>query len=249
MRFTKSLYAIVTLAVVCSLLTVGLANWRDSGDGEGSHTRGYLQQIPVVPVCFVAVAVGVILLGWCWLRLAGVITSIAELIADDTTGDARPRKTSLVPPTLSKADELHTAIAERFEELTTRISEYAKQVKELQLQNQLSQKRIQNTEAIIHSLRDAVIVVDEFDKLLMANEAAGKLFDFDFRQSQYKHLNELVSADKKVFSDFLSRSKQSKGQATKQEIEFADGSERRMFDCIVSCVYDSERKVCGAVAV
>ena len=249
MRFRKSLYAIVTLAVVCSLLTVGLTNWRDSGDGEGSHALGYLQQIPVRPVCFIALAVGVILLAWCWLRLARVITSIAELIAGGKPGDGRPHKTSLVPPTFSKADELHSAIAERFEELTTRVGDYAKQVKELQLQNQLSQRRTQNTEAIIYSIRDAVIVVDEFDKLLMANEAAGKLFDFDFRRSQHKHLNELVSADKKVFSDFLSRSKQSKGQATRQEIEFANGSERRTFDCIVSCVYDRERKVCGAVAV
>ncbi|UCE50088.1 MAG: PAS domain-containing protein, partial [Phycisphaerales bacterium] len=95
----------------------------------------------------------------------------------------------------------------------------------------------------------AVIVVDEFDKLLMANEAAGQLFDFDFRQSQHKHLGELIKEDKREFADFLSRSKQSKGQATRQEIEFMDKAEPRTFDCIVSCVYDQDRKVCGAVAV
>ncbi len=151
--------------------------------------------------------------------------------------------------TVSKVEELHRAIAERFDELTTRIGEYARQVKDLQLQIQLSQKRTHNTEAIIYSIRDAVIVVDEFDKLLMANEAAGRLFDFDSRDSQNKHLNELIGADKNEFADFLSRSKQSKGQATRQEIEFTDGDERTTFDCIVSCVYDHNRQVCGAVAV
>ncbi|MEA3225564.1 MAG: ATP-binding protein, partial [Planctomycetota bacterium] len=149
----------------------------------------------------------------------------------------------------TQADKLHKVINERFDSCTSRIAEYEQQVKDLQLQIQLSQKRKQNTEAIIYSIRDAVIVVDEFDKLLMANEAAGQLFSFDFRNSQNKHLNELVDADKSKFADFLSHSKQSKGQATRQEIEFADGAERRTFDCIVSCVYDQNRQVCGAVAV
>jgi len=249
LRFRKSLYAIVTLAVACSLLTVGLTNWRDSGDEEGPHARGYLQQIPVVPACCIASAVGVILLGWYWLRLAQVITSIAEITADDKTSDPCLRKTSFAVATVSKAKELHRAIAERFDELTTRIGEYAKQVKDLQLQIQLSQKRTQNTEAIIYSIRDAVIVVDEFDKLLMANEVAGRLFNFDFRRSQHKHLNELIGTDKSEFADFLSRSKQSKGRATRQEIEFTEGDERKTFDCIVSCVYDHNRQVCRAVAV
>lgn len=248
MRLRKIIYAIVTLAVVCSLLTAGLANWPGSGD-KGPHARGYLQQIPVVPVCSVALAVGVILLGWYWLRLARVITSIATIVADDEVDEECPRKSSSVLPIVSRADELHRAIAERFDELGARLGEYAQQVRELQLQIQLSQKRTQNTEAIIYSLRDAVIVVDEFDKLLMANKAAGQLFGFDFKQSQYKHLHELIDADKSEFSDFLSRSKKSKSQATRQEIEFGRHEEHRTFDCIVSCVYDRDRKVCGAVAV
>lgn len=249
MRIRKSIYAIVTLVVVCSLLMVGLANWRGAADEAGSRPGGYLQQIPVVPVCAVALAVGVILLGWYWLRLSRVITSIATIIADDDAeGDLPPASPSVLSIT-SKADELHKTIAERFDELRARLGEYAQQVKELQLQIQLSQRRTQNTEAIIYSLRDAVIVVDEFDKLLMANKAAGKLFGFDFKQSQHKHLDELIDSNKRDFSDFLRRSKRSKGQATRQEIDFGQGREHKTFDCIISCVYDRDKKVCGAVAV
>jgi len=249
LRFRKSLYAIVALTVACSLLTVGLTEWRDSGDEEGPHARGYLERIPVVPAYCIASALGVILLGWNWLGLAEVITSIAGITTDDKTDDLCRSKRLFALPTVSKANELHVALAERMDELTTRTGEYAKQVKDLQLQIQLSQKRTQNTEAIIYSIRDAVIVVDEFDKLLMANEAAGRLFNFDFRQSQHKHLDDLIGTDKTEFADFLSRSKQSKGQATRQEIEFTDGNERKTFDCIVSCVYDHNKKLCRAVAV
>jgi two-component system phosphate regulon sensor histidine kinase PhoR len=192
--------------------------------------------------------VGVILLGWNWLGLAEAITSMAEITSDDKTDDLCRRKSPFAV-TVSKARELRGTIAQHHDELTTRIGEYAKQVKDLQLQIQLSQKRTENTEAIIYSIRDAVIVVDEFDKLLMANEPAGRLFNFDFKQSQHKHLDDLIGPDKTEFAEFLSRSKQSKGQATRQEIEFADGDERKTFDCIVSCVYDHNKKLCRAVAV
>ena len=180
MRFRKSLYAIVALTVACSLLTVGLTCWGNSADAEGPHAGGNLGRIPIVAAYCIASAVGVILLGWNWLGLAEVITSMAEIISEDKTDELCRGKRPLAVPTVSKARELRGSIAQHLDELPTRIGEYAKQVKDLQLQIQLSQKRTENTEAIIYSIRDAVIVVDEFDKLLMANEPAGRLFNFDF---------------------------------------------------------------------
>jgi two-component system phosphate regulon sensor histidine kinase PhoR len=83
----------------------------------------------------------------------------------------------------------------------------------------------------------------------MANEAAGGLFGFDFRNSQRKSIDALVDPDKQQFVEFLKRSRQSKSRAARQEIEFADTDQPRTFDCIVSCVHDDKEQVCGAVAV
>ncbi|MHC4226873.1 MAG: ATP-binding protein [Planctomycetota bacterium] len=249
MRFRRNLYAIVTLAVACSLLVAGLAAWQDSGAEEYRRAAGYMQRIPVVPACCVVMAVGVIILGWHLLRLAETITSIAELIEDGPADDAGAVGKFVAALRMTKADELRKAVRERLHGSAAYTDEYEANIKDLQLQVQLSRKREQNTEAIIYSIRDAVIVVDEFDKLLMANEAAGQLFNFDFRNSQRKSLNELIDADKGEFAKFVSRSKQSKGRATRQEIEFTGDHGRGTFDCIVSCVYDQDRQVCGAVAV
>ncbi|MFH1718471.1 MAG: ATP-binding protein, partial [Planctomycetota bacterium] len=101
----------------------------------------------------------------------------------------------------------------------------------------------------IYSIRDAVIVVDEYDKVLMANEAAGRLFDFDFSNSQHKRLSELIDADKSEFINSLRHCRQGRGQATRKEITFSKGDESRTFDCIISCVYDQNRQICGVVAV
>ena len=129
------------------------------------------------------------------------------------------------------------------------IDELKEQIRDLRIRIQLSQRQKRNADAIIYSIRDAVIVIDEFDRLLMANEAAGKLFNFDFKSSQHSPIGELIEAGKSEFVDFLRQSRRNKARATRREIEFSEGGQLRTFDCIVSCVYDQAEQVCGAVAV
>ncbi len=106
----------------------------------------------------------------------------------------------------------------------------------------------------MYSIRDAVIVIDEFDRLLMANEAAGRLFNFDFRSSRHKPIDELVrseeaDAGENEFVDFLRQSRRGKVRHTKREIDFSKDAGSKTFDCIVSCVYDQAEQGCGVVAV
>ena len=249
MRLKRILYAIVTAIVAGSLLIGGLAEWRDSGTEEGRYYAGYVQRIPIVPVCYMLGAVGVICLGWYQLRLTGAVTSIAMLLQDDKADGIHDGKRFFLPLRLKKIDELYEALSKHFAGCTNRITEYEKKIKDLQVQIQLSQRRGRNTEAIIYSIRDAVIVIDESDRLLMSNEAAGRLFSFDHNSSQFKSISELIGSDQADFVDFLSHSRQSKGQATRKEIEFSKDGTQEIFDCIVSCVYDQDKQVCGAVAV
>ena len=244
MRLGRSLYLIVTLVVVCCMFIAILAVGQNSGTEEGWRHAGN-----IVPVCSVFVAVGVILLGWFWLRLAGAVTSIAMLIKDDKANNISRGKGFFAYLRKTKVDELCKAVNEHFNDSTARTAEYEKQIKDFQIQIQLSHKREKNAEAIIYSIRDAVIVVDEYDRLLMANEAAGRLFKFDFKNSQHRPVSELIGADHSEFAVFLSHSRKSKSQATKREIEFLEDGDRKNFDCIVSCVYDQGRQVCGIVAV
>ncbi|MCK4792534.1 MAG: hypothetical protein KAV87_52885, partial [Desulfobacteraceae bacterium] len=130
MRFERNLYAIVTLAVACSLLVAGLAAWRDSGAEESWRAAGYMQRIPVVPACCVVMAVGVILLGWHLLRLAGMITSMAELVEDDPANDTGAVGKFLAALRMTKADELHKAVRERLHDSATRTDEYESKIKD-----------------------------------------------------------------------------------------------------------------------
>ena len=256
MKFRRNLYVIVTGVVAVSLFIGGLSGWLDSGTEEGWRFAGYVQWAPVVLVCYIIGAVGVIWLGWYWLRLAGEITSIARRLKKETA-DCRFQITDCKSEIgnrkskISKIDELSEVIGERIDSYSSVIGELEKQIEDLQIRIQLTQRQKRNIEAIIYSIRDAVIVIDEFDRLLMANEAAGKLFNFDFRSSQQRPIGELVfskegDAGKNEFVDFLRQSRQSKVRATRREIEFSGA---RTFDCIVSCVYDERGQICGVVAV
>ena len=216
---------------------------------EGGSVVAVVQRAPILLGCCIFMAMAAILLCWHWLKLARAIAAIAQFVRrKERTGD-RVARSFFASLRLSRIHQLCNTIGEHFDHCTGQVAEYEKQIKDLQLQLQLAQNRGKNVEAIIYSIRDAVIVTDEYDRLLMANEAAGRLFGFDFKDSQRKGLNELIGADRSEFSDFLSHSRKSKGQATRQEIEFQERGEQKIYDCIVSCVYDRNHQISGVVAV
>ncbi|MBN1795240.1 MAG: PAS domain-containing protein [Sedimentisphaerales bacterium] len=192
-------------------------------------------------VCCLAGAMVVTWLGWCIHRLLESVTSIASQLEED----GKPTGFD----NTNMASELADAVAERIQHYQKNQQALEEQIKDLQLQIQLSQRQRQNTEAIIYSIRDAVLVVDEYDRLLMANEAAGRLFSFDFSNVHLKPLASLVKEDKKQFVDYLAKCRNSRARAKRHEIEFIENDRMHAFECIVSCIYDKREQVCGTVAV
>ncbi len=284
MKLERNLYMAFTVVVTVILPVKCFAEQAYCGIEAGRYFAAALSPLTagllaaawgyVTSVCCVVGAVGVIWLGWYWLRLVGLIASIAgqleaidgagrKLTAEDTisaknTDIANHIKRKDFSASLkmaaelfgpSKIKELSGTIEQRLGSNTDCRLSLEKQIRDLQLQVQLSQRQKRNTEAIIYSIRDAVIVVDEFDKLLMANEAAGRLFNFDFKNSQQMSIGELIDTGKSKFVEFLRQSRLNKVRATRKEIEFAEDGKSKTFDCIVSCVYDQAERICGVVAV
>ncbi|UCG59915.1 MAG: PAS domain-containing protein [Phycisphaerales bacterium] len=280
MKPAKVPYAVVTGTVVISLLVAGATEWLDSGIGAG--WRSFCDVLRFTAYC--VGAVGVIWLGWYWLRLARAIASTASQMQQHIASGICPgqRPTGLQDPTahrtaghntpafqvkLTEAIELTEAIVGYVDSYSEATEQLLEQIEQLQIQTRLSNKQRRNTEAIIYSLPDAVIVFDEFDRLLIANEAAGKLFNFDHEGSQHQSIDEIFGAEntgtgKRKFADFLRQSRKAKTQATRREIELSsefasqqeDGTPARAavnprtYDCIVSCVHDDSQHVCGIAA-
>jgi two-component system phosphate regulon sensor histidine kinase PhoR len=188
------------------------------------------------------------------LGLAGGVTSAAERlrkeaagsVAADTDGGRSPNRRLFGLPQrlIDELNELTKSHLGNGDKVET-----AAQIRDLEVNNRLLEKQKRNIEAIIYSIRDAVIVIDEFEKLLLANEAAGELFNFDFRNSRCTSVRELIDAGDSDFVDFLLNATAGGGRATRRQIQFSRQGRCRDFDCIVSCAYDEQQQACGVVAV
>jgi two-component system, OmpR family, phosphate regulon sensor histidine kinase PhoR len=239
---------IATIFIVCIAVICDTACGTDFNSRENLEYTDTMQgSVSIVTILYIAGALGVILTGLHLFRLAGAITSIARLLNKET--NSLSCKNSLSILRVKEIHGLRKEISEHLEDRASLVEKYEKQIDELKIQLQISQKRAAHIEEIIYSIRDSVIVVDEFNKLLMANEPAGKLLGFDFRNSRFKPIKEIISSERDEFLNFLSNTRKSKGQSARREIQAVQNGKLKTYDCIVSCICDNNKQVCGVVAV
>ncbi len=133
------------------------------------------------------------------------------------------------------------------EEKSDQVAQIEKDNSRTALQLQLLAGQKKNIEAIIHSIRDSVIVTDEFDRIVLANAAAEKLFEFKFCAEDPSPVDELIDHDE--FVKFLIRSRRGRAGHVRHELTLPHPRQPRTFDAIMSCIKDERGLVSGVVAV
>ena len=226
----RSLYCIAMAVAVFGLLAACIAVFYHGVWGRG-----------VVLSCCIFASLAIAWLGWHLLKLGDAIACIANCLNNSRLPDIDADKGTIV-------GRLSEAINKFYSDRANCIDGFKKQVKELKIEVQLARRQKSNIEAVIHGISDAVLVVDEFDRMVMANEAGGRLFGFDHNNCRHKLVAELIDSEKSEVIDFLRQSRQSKQRATRRQIEICDSLSLKTFDCIVSCSYDDSERVCGVVA-
>jgi len=186
-------------------------------------------------------AVGVIMVGFVYFRLAGRVTSIARQLSPKEPGASHEVK-------FGGTDELSTAIDACVAGREAIIQQYGAELDDLRLRTRLSERRKRHNETIINNLRDAVVVIDDQDRLVMANEPAARLLGFNATEARGCPIAEVCPDKHRDFIEFLHQSAQSGVEGTRREMEFALADQPHVFDTIVSCVYE-DQKVSGVVAV
>jgi two-component system phosphate regulon sensor histidine kinase PhoR len=185
-------------------------------------------------------AVGVIVLGVAHFGLARVVMSIARQLAGQGSGPSHEVK-------LAGTDALSAAVNAYVAGRETLLRQLGAELDDLRIRARLSERQKRHTEAIIYSLRDAVVVVDDQDRLAMANEPAAELLGFN-DGARGKPIADVCGEKHREFVEFLHQSAQSGVEGTRREMLFTLGEQPHVFDTIVSCVYEGP-KVSGVVAV
>ena len=84
------------------------------------------------------------------------------------------------------------AVIEAVEQFRQREQSLSNELREVELRRRVSEAERGQTDAVFHSLRDGVLVTDSFGDIVVANEAAGRILQFDPAEAIHKNLENFV---------------------------------------------------------
>jgi two-component system phosphate regulon sensor histidine kinase PhoR len=227
----------VTVAVVIVGLTASAAAvWLAQ---SGSRGHGEVVGWVVAAACGLGTA-GAIWLGWSFCTFRSTVASTVEGLR---------RGESLLANGVRKTDEWTWAIRDLVDHYRQATRGLQGQLDDLRIRTGVLERQKRHTEAILQSLRDAVIVLDESDRVLLANRAAGHLFGFDGKQVQHRPVADLLGPDHLDLVEFFRQSHKGKGDASRRQIEWIKGGIPVTYDCVACCVWDEQGTDSGVVAV
>ncbi|OQY05280.1 MAG: hypothetical protein B6I25_05895 [Planctomycetales bacterium 4572_13] len=156
------------------------------------------------------------------------------------------KMTAAYPPG-SLLKDIGTATEQFMDETNAKVKTLQNENTDIGLQLQLIQRRKNSVEAILNSIRDAVIVTDDRDRIILANAAAGTLFGFEFDPAQPMAIEEALSSGELVTA--ISKCRTSKTAHVRRELTFEKAEQPVSYDTVLSCVEDDKGNVLQLVAV
>lgn len=156
---------------------------------------------------------------------------------------------------------LALSIDETLSAMTERVEDARTELREIEIRRRVSDSERQHTEAVLHSLRDAVLVTDPFNELTMANERAAEMFGFDINEAMHKPIDDLLHDDKLRRMIHDAREMAAAGQRrTAEYIREGDGvsddegisegsTGRECYDVSMTCLPDPQHEVGGVVTI
>lgn len=116
------------------------------------------------------------------------------------------------------------------------------EVRRLAVELKLVMSQRQQAQAVIGSIEDAVLVTDPFDELLMANDAAGRLFGLDVINSEHRPIEQLVP-DAYIVS-LIREMRESRSLSRRVvEHEMPVGERTRHFRITLACLREADGRM------
>ncbi|MHC5120245.1 MAG: histidine kinase dimerization/phospho-acceptor domain-containing protein [Planctomycetota bacterium] len=235
---------------------------------------GCVGALLVVIAMFASMPKGIVVFGTL-IVCASIVTNLVLLfkhadrlqkIVHALSVGSQVRITAAYPPG-SLLKDIGTATERFMDETNEKVKTLQNENTDIGLQLQLTQRRKNSVEAILNSIRDAVIVTDDRDRIILANTAAEKLFGFEFDRLRIIIANTAAeklfgfefdrlqppAADAAVSSTELvtaiTKCRTSKTAHVRHELTFEDGEDSVSCDTVLSCVEDDSGNVLQVVAV
>lgn len=143
---------------------------------------------------------------WAALGLQGLLGALAGAGAGFAAGTAVRKQFARLRATVEVAepadapahrllgplDEIARVHLDVVEQLAGECRSIRSQIRQTEIRKHLAETEVQHLSDVLHSLRDAVLVTNEFNELVMANDAAANLFAFRREEALNKPVNKVL---------------------------------------------------------
>jgi two-component system phosphate regulon sensor histidine kinase PhoR len=131
------------------------------------------------------------------------------------------------------------------------------ELREVEIRQRVSEAERRQIEAVLHALRDAVLVTNAFGDIVVANEAAGKILGFDHAEVIHQPLEQAVPDQRlcQLIRDTLETANFAERRHVEHEVAVGSaeggpsGAETRVFDVTLACVENHKHEVAGMVTI
>ena len=116
--------------------------------------------------------------------------SVAKLrqYVEDATGDEHDGAMS----TAKWLGPVQRAVSSAADQFRQREQSLKNQLRDLEIRHRVSEAERRQTEAVLHALRDGVIVTDGFNELVMVNRAAGEVLGFSLDDAMHNPIDAII---------------------------------------------------------
>ncbi|MEN8126313.1 MAG: ATP-binding protein [Planctomycetota bacterium] len=150
-------------------------------------------------------------------------------------------------PAGSMLKEIGSATEQFLDETNHKVKSLQNENRDVTLQLQLLNRRKDSIEAVLNSIRDAVIVTDDRDRVILANTSAERIFGFEFNRKEPQSVEDAVSSDELAW--MISKSRTSRATHVRHELTIEDAEQRVTYETVLSCVEDDGGEVLQVVTV
>lgn len=243
---TASLGLVLAFTALAAL-AAGVAEWLESVPWARSYSTTW-------HMVFMGSTVGfffLLVLFPLGLALDRAISGVRSYIEESGTNE---KPAGYNPPKWLRP--ITNAFSGALEQFSRREGELRSQLRELEIRHRVSEAERRQIEAVLHSLRDAVLVTDGFNEIVMANQTAATVLGFNLQEALHRPLDEVVSDGR--LRELIANAKETANVAERLHVEHelvADRDEngepvrRCMYDVSLACVENHKNEVGGVVTI
>ena len=130
-------------------------------------------------------------------------------------------------------------------------------IRDLEVRHRVAEAQRRQIEAVLHALREPVVVTDAFNEIVMANEAAAAVLGFELSDAIHQPIDRVISdrrlcqliCDTRETANFSERRHVDHELSVGTSDDGADEADKTVFDVTLTCIESHKHEVGGVVTI